>query len=144
MLGSGCLAQLSVLCDSVSGSTGLTGAMDTVMVLDKADRLVTLYGRGRDVEEVDIALSFDAVSCRWTKVGDPDSLKRSVQRNAVIDLLSANPSGMAPEDVAAALDLTNDQARQLLRRMADDGDIEKLAHGVYAPAVSQLFVCLRA
>lgn len=127
--------------DSVSGSTGLTGAMDTVMVLDKADGLVTLYGRGRDVEEIDIALSFDAVSCRWTKVGDPEALKRSAQRTAVVNLLDENVSGMAPKDIAAALDLTNDQARQLLRRMADDGDIEKLAHGVYGPAVSQLSLC---
>jgi hypothetical protein len=127
--------------DSVSGSTGLTGAMDTVMVLDKADGLVTLYGRGRDVEEIDIALSFDAVSCRWTKVGDPEALKRSAQRNAVMNLLNANPTGMAPKDVSDALDLTDAQARQLLKRMADVGEVEKLAHGIYGPAVSQLSLC---
>jgi hypothetical protein len=111
------------------------------MVLDKADGLVTLYGRGRDVEEIDIALSFDAVSCRWTKVGDSEALKRSTQRNAVIDFLNANPSGMAPKDVAGALHLTDAQARQLLKRMAEAGEIEKLAHGIYGPAVSQLSLC---
>lgn len=52
-----------------------------------------------------------------------------------------NPTGMAPKDVAGALDLTDAQARQRLRRMADVGEVEKLAHGVYGPAVSQLSLC---
>jgi AAA domain len=45
--------------DTVSGTTGLTGAVDTVLVLHRGGQGVTLYGRGRDIEEIEKAVSFD-------------------------------------------------------------------------------------
>ena len=39
--------------DTISGTTGIAGAADTVMVLGKTDRGVRMYLRGRDAEEQD-------------------------------------------------------------------------------------------
>jgi hypothetical protein len=39
--------------DAVAGSTGITGAADTFRVLPRNSQGVTLYGRGRDVEEIE-------------------------------------------------------------------------------------------
>ena len=54
----------------VSGSTGLTGAADTVMVLKKepnrADAI--LYLRGRDIEEAELALAFDKQTGCWSLI----------------------------------------------------------------------------
>lgn len=41
--------------DTVSGTTGLTGAVDTVLVLTRDGNGTTLHGRGRDIEEVEDA-----------------------------------------------------------------------------------------
>jgi hypothetical protein len=47
--------------DEVSGTRGLTGAADGVLVLkkDSGSQQPVLYGRGRDLEEVETALQFD-------------------------------------------------------------------------------------
>ncbi|MCH8167159.1 MAG: AAA family ATPase [Proteobacteria bacterium] len=59
--------------DTVSGSTGLTGAADTTLILTRrdSDSGVILYGRGRDLEEFETGLEFDAMACRWRDLGDP-------------------------------------------------------------------------
>ena len=45
--------------DSVSSTTGFTGAADSILVLAKGSQGPTLYGRGRDIEEIETALRFD-------------------------------------------------------------------------------------
>jgi RecA-family ATPase len=58
--------------DSVSGSTGLTGAADSTLILTRreGDGGCILYGRGRDLEEFEIAMEFDKATCRWRDLGD--------------------------------------------------------------------------
>lgn len=55
--------------DEVSGTTGLAGAADTILVLKKD----VMEGRGRDLEE-DIAydMLFDRETCRWRILGEAD------------------------------------------------------------------------
>ena len=52
--------------DMVSGTNGLTGAADTILVLKRQAGSVTLHARGRDIEEKETACRFDQVTCRWT------------------------------------------------------------------------------
>ena len=51
--------------DTVSGTLGFTGAADTVLVLNRDGQGVTLYGRGRDIEEIESAMRFEPDLCRW-------------------------------------------------------------------------------
>lgn len=53
--------------DIVSGSTGLTGAADSTLVLANGPKGKVLYGRGRDLPELEIAVQFDAKSCISTR-----------------------------------------------------------------------------
>jgi hypothetical protein len=55
--------------EKVSGTLGLSGAADAVLIVDKDSKGETLYGRGRDVEEIEKAVSFDRLTCRWTILG---------------------------------------------------------------------------
>ena len=43
--------------EKVSATLGLSGGADTTMILDRDGAGTTLYGRGRDIEEVDVAVS---------------------------------------------------------------------------------------
>ena len=55
--------------DTVSGTLGLAGCADTVLVLNRSSQGTTLYVRGRDIEEAEHAVSFDKHACRWTILG---------------------------------------------------------------------------
>ena len=45
--------------DTVSGTLGLAGCADSVLVLNRSSQGTTLYVRGRDIEEAEHAVSFD-------------------------------------------------------------------------------------
>lgn len=57
--------------DTVSGSTGLTGAADGTLVLTNTSEGKVLYGRGRDLMEFESAVAFDAATCQWSDLGRP-------------------------------------------------------------------------
>jgi hypothetical protein len=46
--------------DAVSSSTGFTGAADTILILANGPQGPTLYGKGRDIEEIETALRLTA------------------------------------------------------------------------------------
>ena len=56
--------------DTVSGTLGLAGCADSVLVLNRSSQGTTLYVRGRDIEEAEHAVTFDKHACRWTILGN--------------------------------------------------------------------------
>ena len=50
--------------EAISGTNGVTGAADAVLVLARGTKGTTLYGRGRDIEEIETAMRFDGG--RWS------------------------------------------------------------------------------
>lgn len=128
--------------DAVSGTQGLAGSADYVMVLSRrrqSDEAV-LAITGRDVAEQEIALRTD--SGRWLLDGsDIAAAARTVairreqsalgDRSAQILELVAARSETRPGDVAAALGISNDDAGRYLRRLAESGRVRKSGRGVY-------------
>ena len=45
--------------EMVSGTNGLTGAADAILILNRDSQGCTLCGRGRDLDEFDRAVQFD-------------------------------------------------------------------------------------
>lgn len=67
----------------ISGSNGITGAADTMMVLSKEKRsedAATLSITGRDVEQNDLALKFNKTSCVWENMGNLDAFEERRSR----------------------------------------------------------------
>jgi hypothetical protein len=52
--------------DSINGTLGLNGATDTMLLLKRREGGATMSIRGRDVEDVELALQFSKATCRWT------------------------------------------------------------------------------
>lgn len=117
--------------DAVSGSTGLTGAMDTVLVLNRGGDGVTLYGRGRDIEEVAIAVQFDRQTCRWSNLGDAGEVRISAERRQILDALRAEAEPMSPAQLADVTDMPSGNVRRLLFSMARAGEVVKAKRGKY-------------
>jgi hypothetical protein len=86
--------------DTVSGTTGLTGAVDTVLVLNNSGQGMTLYGRGRDIEEIEKAVTFDKDLCIWRVEGEAQDIHRSDERTAIITVLDDATEPLSPQEIA--------------------------------------------
>jgi hypothetical protein len=118
--------------DTISGTLGLTGAADTILVIKKQAGAVTLYAHGRDIEESESALQFDRGTCRWTILGSAAEVSRSNERSRVIAALKETGTAMSPSELQVAAELkTRNSADVLLFRMARDGEIERAERGRY-------------
>ena len=120
--------------DTVSGTLGLTGAADTIIVLKRHAGAVTLHARGRDIEEVETALQFERSTCRWSILGAASDVYVSNERAAVLKALDgAGPDGLAVSEIMAATGSSGRGAMDtLLFKMKEGGEIARLKRGIYA------------
>jgi len=82
--------------DTVSGTLGLTGGVDTIAILKRSGKGITLHVEGRDlIEPVEKAISFDRETCRWTILGEAAEILRSGERSRVLVALTDQPAGLA-------------------------------------------------
>ena len=117
--------------DSVSGSTGLTGAVDATMLLRSVGGQMQIYTRGRDVEETEIAVTFCKQSYRWQILGNAVDIRRSEERAAIINVLSEANAEMGLADIAALADMDKNNCKQLLLKMVRSGDVIKNGKNKY-------------
>jgi hypothetical protein len=119
--------------DAVSGSTGLTGAADSVLILSRKKETggLVLYARGRDIAETETALSFEPSRGQFTVLGDADAVMRSNARNAILAVLAESKAPMSPKDISDATGQTAGNVRALLRKMLADGEIRQPNTGHY-------------
>jgi hypothetical protein len=117
--------------EKVSGTLGLSGAADTFLILDRDSNGATLYGRGRDIEEVDAAVEFDRESCRWRVLGAAGEIRRTDERGSILAALKEAGVPMAPTEIAAATGMPGGNVRQLLFKMVKAGEVLKTARGRY-------------
>ena len=118
--------------DTVSGSLGLTGAADTILVMKRQASAVTLHVRGRDIEDAEKALQFDKPSCRWTILGEAADINRSAERGRVIAALEEAGEVLSVTEIMAAAGIkSRGAADMLLGRMVRDGVLRKVGRGRY-------------
>jgi AAA domain/IclR helix-turn-helix domain len=109
--------------DAVSATTGLTGAVDHALILSRNKQGVTLYGRGRDAAEFDLAVQFDPHRGLWRALGDAAEVQRSEQRNRIIDALKEAGEPLGPKAIADASGVDHGTVRHLVGKMVEAGDL---------------------
>jgi hypothetical protein len=120
------------LMETVSGSYGLSGAADTILVMANKSAGAVLDIRGRDVESNELAIQFSRETCRWTIRGQATDVHRSDQRARVLAALGGADEGLAVTEIVVAAKLANrNAADNLLFNMASSGDVERVKRGVY-------------
>jgi AAA domain len=126
--------------DDVSGTLGLTGAADTIIVMKRHSGMVKIFVRGRDIEEAELAAQFNRETCRWRLVGEADDVFRSQERTAILAALKdaghdkdGNPNAMSVAQIMAATERTSRHGLDaLLYKMRKDGEIAVVGRGLYA------------
>ena len=130
--------------DTVSGTTGIAGAADNVMVLGRTDKGARLYLRGRDAEEQDKLVEFDPDTGIWEVTGDYDGEDPAGRlqglRRQIFELLNGSPAPLTPANVAERLRASPNNVRQALRRMAK----AKPPQAFEAPGVAGAYTAARA
>ncbi|MDF1735108.1 MAG: AAA family ATPase [Minwuia sp.] len=118
--------------DMISGTTGLTGAVDAAFVLQRGKQGVTLYGRGREIEEMEQAVEF--VAGRWKVLGNAADVRRSEERRAILSIMESADEPLGPKKIADTLGKPQNNVKQLLLKMQRAGEINKQARGRYVTA----------
>ena len=117
--------------DRVAGTTGITGAADSVWVLDtgKPPASAILHVTGRDIEAQEIALKFDMGF--WSIMGEAREVLISEERREILSLVSEK-GPISPKEIAEFLGKSRDAIRFLLIAMKRDGQLSSLEEGVYS------------
>lgn len=135
--------------DSVSGTHGLAGAADFVLVLDRKrqEEDAVLKVTGRDVREAEYAMTLSEAG-RWTLKGsdlaEAAKIATTVKSTAglgdrsaeIVEFVHDHPQGVRAGEVALIVGITPDQTRPYLDRLVKAGRIEKAARGLYTPVTS--------
>jgi hypothetical protein len=119
--------------DTISGTLGLTGGVDTVAVIKRRGLAVTLHIEGRDlVETVEKAISFDRETCRWMVLGEAAEVHRSSERARVLSALAGAAEGLTTGELMGDACLRGRHAAdQLLSTMVMSNEIERIKRGLY-------------
>jgi hypothetical protein len=116
--------------DTVSGTLGLTGAPDSILVIKHDPGGYVLHGRGRDLSELEKMLAFNKDACTWSIVGEAEDVRRSTERRAILAALSTGDE-LGPQQIADITGMKSSNVRFLLYQMLNDGEIKKTAYGKY-------------
>ena len=120
--------------DSVSGTRGLTGAADSVLVLkrDPAAGRAILYGRGRDLPEIESIVQLNDQTGIWKIIGSKGDVAKTDQRQAILDALRSSPMPLSPIAIIEKTGGNSTNVRRTLTRMASNGELMKPTRGLYA------------
>jgi hypothetical protein len=110
----------------VSGTNGLAGAADAVLVLKRSrgEADAVLHITGRDVDEAEHAAKFEPETGSWQLLDGP-AVNHTVEptRKALLDYLTDHP-GSGPKQIAEGTGLDHELVKKTARRMAEDGQLD--------------------
>jgi AAA domain len=118
--------------DKISGTLGLSGGADSLLILDSNAAGMTLYGRGRDIEEFTRAVRFNRETCRWDVIGEAADVQRSNERTKILETLKDATEAMTPITISIETGLKRGNVRRLLAKMVKDNEVIKCGAARYA------------
>jgi predicted transcriptional regulator len=119
--------------DGVSGSTGLTGAVDTIVIL-KRKRLqteATLLISGRNQKEAELALRFDQTTGIWEPREQTEENHLTPERHEIVELLKKAPAPLRLQEIAQALGKKRANVGNLMNKLIKQGITERISYGHY-------------
>lgn len=122
--------------DEVSGTHGLAGSADAVLVARRSRNTgaAILKVTGRDVEEHEIPLEFDPLTGNWTRLDGPAVLHDVAEtRRAILEALDDARQQMTPTQVAEVTGIGVELVKKTLQRMAKDSQVAPAGSGTYVP-----------
>lgn len=120
--------------DTVSGTNGLAGAADAIIVMrrSRGSADAELHITGREVIEAVYAMRFDSESGLWSLLDGPaGDYSTSPQRVEILQAIREH-GPMGPKAISEETTVSHDTVKHLVRRMADDGQLDTDGGGTYS------------
>ncbi len=124
--------QADDLMEMVSGTYGITGAVDTILVMANKPSGTVLDIRGRDAEQAELAIEFEKLSCRWRILGDAAEVHLSEQQSKILAALRQAGEPLGAADLEKITEIKRDTLGKALYRLANEGTIKRVGRGLYA------------
>lgn len=119
--------------DMISGTTGLTGVPDTLLVLAKHGEGARLVAVSREMDGYDKALKRNPDTNGWAIIGDAKQLAATAERREILEALQgAPPEGLSSRDVADMVGKPDTTIRRALARMAKAGEVLRPKRGRFS------------
>jgi len=108
--------------EQVSGSLGLSGAVDGVLVIDgnRSDKMYTLSLIGRDISDDDDLAIARQPNGEWHLLGQAKTVFISSERKEIAELLKLHPQGLKPKEISDMLGKKPTAVRKLLLSMSSE------------------------
>ena len=117
--------------DTVSGTLGLTGCPDSVVILKREPAGTMLLAHGRDIDELEKAITFNREACTWHIEGDAQEIRRSAQQRSILEALKEAEGPQTPTQIAAATSMKRLNVQFLMTKLASEGMVRKIKYGKY-------------
>jgi hypothetical protein len=114
--------------DTISGTLGIAGCADTILVLSQS----SMYVRGRDVEESEKAVEFQKAECRWKVLGEAYEVKQTKNEKTILEAMSFSEA-RSVKDISEDTDpkLPSSNVGTYLKRMVKKGLVSQEKRGFY-------------
>jgi len=117
----------------VSGSTGITGAVDTILIVERrhGDRNAYIHTTGRDIEERQYQATFDPEAGTWIIEGNVGEVGKTRERQEIQRVLKEAENPLTPTEIAQRLGKDLNSVKRLLFKMLDAGEVIRVERGQY-------------
>jgi hypothetical protein len=118
--------------EQISGSTGVTGSMDTILMLRRPRGAAgaVLTATGRDISEAEYAMNFDGTLGQWIVTGQAAeiSMKEGSQASTILSFMKDNAGNvLAAQDIYEGLDekIKFETVKRELGRLSEKNIIQR-------------------
>lgn len=130
--------------EEISGTLGISGAADGAIVLKRArgETGGTISITGRDVDERDMAVEFDPITCAWKCLGNAIQVGHSKVRAAIAVAFKNKPDALwTPSELASIIGLDREVVKSEIYRLVGEDALRKVGprYGIPLEAKDLLF-----
>jgi RecA-family ATPase len=119
--------------DDISGTFGITGAADSILVLLRRTGQANAELRltGRDVESAEYGLKFDSRTLSWNLIGKMDDIKKTAHQQRLYNAIKKYGHPVTPKELVKMTGLKYKFVANTLPKLIKQGKVTKAGYGKY-------------
>jgi hypothetical protein len=119
------------LFDEILGTTCMTGALDSMLMIKKSGGKSYLHFTGRDIIDGEYLIEFDQAGFIWKIIEEKNEKHFTAERLEIIELFKKYKRRMKTGEVAVLLGKEIGTVSKLLKKLVDDEILKSPAYGTY-------------